>query len=160
MAWTTPPTWVVGEDITAADLQILSDNGNPTFASYTPSWTATTANPAIGNGTIAGGYWQAGKLVHFRASITMGTTTTYGTGTWQLTLPVTPKSNGRLPAVGTFADISAGSIYDARLYWTSTTTAVFAYLGASGLYTAVTSTAPFTWASTDVVAIEGWYEAA
>src|ERR1044071_1955961 len=48
--------------------------------SYTPTWTNSTTNPTIGNGTLSGAYIQVGKFVVFRVSIGMGSTTTFGTG--------------------------------------------------------------------------------
>jgi len=58
------------------------------FTAYTPTWTATTTNPTIGNGTIAGSYTQLGKLVIVEARLLAGSTTTYGAGNYIMSLPV------------------------------------------------------------------------
>lgn len=56
-------------------------------ASYTPTWTALTADPAIGDGTISGRYLLQGKWCEATGVIRMGVTTTYGTGLWRIGLP-------------------------------------------------------------------------
>jgi len=58
------------------------------WKTYTPAWTAATTNPVLGNGTLTGQYLQVGKTVHYRIVLTMGSTTTYGSGYYQLSLPV------------------------------------------------------------------------
>lgn len=57
------------------------------FVSYTPEWTAVTTNPTIGNGTIFGRWREFGDLVWVWASITIGSTTTLGSGFYSLSLP-------------------------------------------------------------------------
>lgn len=61
------------------------------FISYTPTWTGALANPTIGNGTITGSYTQFGKLVIAEARIDPGSTTTFGSGTYSMTVPVAMK---------------------------------------------------------------------
>jgi|SRR5882757_863645 len=90
MAWTPPRTWLAGERLTALlGNQQWRDNlkaiGDP-WTAYTPVLTGTT-NPVIGNGSLLGAYVLAGKLVHWRWSFTSGTTTTYGSGNYVITLP-------------------------------------------------------------------------
>lgn len=63
-----------------------------TFTSYSPTWTGATTNPVIGNGSISAKYVRMGDLVFAFGLITMGSTTTYGTGEWRLSLPVTSAS--------------------------------------------------------------------
>src|SRR5688572_28327966 len=92
MSWNDPRTWLAGEDPTAALLNLqLRDNlkaiGDP-WTAYTPTWTGTGTNPAIVNGTIGGRYLQAGKLVIGNFQIVMGSSTTFGTGSWLVGLPV------------------------------------------------------------------------
>lgn len=59
------------------------------WTSYSPTWTAATTNPVIGNGTLSGAYAVIGKTCHFRILMNSGTTTTYGSGVYTFTLPVT-----------------------------------------------------------------------
>lgn len=165
MAWTSPRTWVAAETVTAAlmnthvrdNLKALGD----AWTSWSPSWTAVTTNPAIGNGTISGAYMQAGKLVHFWAEITMGSTTTFGSGGWQLNLPVSEAAH-RWGFQGLLRDTSASSDFT---FIGSRTGASLLSLRcdpttAGNAIRNVTDTVPFTWASTDVLFLQGTYEAA
>lgn len=70
----------------------LAWTGN--WISYTPTWTATTTNPIIGNGSITGGYRRIGGQVDFWVNLQAGSTTTYGTGDYRISLPVTALNNG------------------------------------------------------------------
>src|SRR5262245_48492280 len=93
MAWTSPRTWVAGETVTASLLNThIRDNqlAISTWTNYTTSWTGTTTNPAIGNGTKTSAYIKAGDRVDFYISITMGSTTTFGSGIWAVTMPFAP----------------------------------------------------------------------
>lgn len=87
------------------------ETGNKSWSqawdSYTPAWTSTGTAPALGNGTLTGFYKQVGKTVHVRIVLTLGSTSTVGTGTYRLSLPVAPKVGGMLLAL--FKDASAGS---------------------------------------------------
>ena len=71
----------------------ITDNGtgNSVFIKsrvYTPAWTASVANPSIGNGSIRGRFSREGNLVNVQMDIRFGSTTTFGTGTWSFSLPV------------------------------------------------------------------------
>jgi hypothetical protein len=57
---------------------------------YTPAWTASGTPPVLGNGTLTGSYAQVGKLTFAAFTLTPGTTTTYGTGNYTVTLPAAP----------------------------------------------------------------------
>lgn len=161
MAWTAPSTWTAGATVTAAQLnQQLRDNlkaiGDP-WASYTPTWTAST-NPAIGNGAIAGKYIAAGKLTHYRIQVTMGSTTTYGTGNWNLTLPVAPAGLSTFAALGSASgyDVSAGNAFMLMPIFNGSSNLILINPSSAG----ASSTSPFTWASGDILSITGTYEAA
>lgn len=58
----------------------------PAMVTYTPTWTATTTNPTIGNGTLSGRYWQDGPTVRGVINLTIGSSTGLGSGNylWQL----------------------------------------------------------------------------
>lgn len=107
MAWSTPRTWVAGEIVTAAIMNVhVRDQFNAigsAWTSWTPAWTAATSNPAIGNGTIVGNYIQAGKLIIFRIIITAGSTTTFGTGAYSFTYPVAPVVTANASTAGNIA---------------------------------------------------------
>lgn len=54
---------------------------------FTPSWTSSGTNPAIGNGAIRGRYRRRGSEGQVRWHVKIGTTTTFGTAEWRLSLP-------------------------------------------------------------------------
>lgn len=86
-----PRTWVVGEVVTAALLnQEIRDQFNSMFAAwstYTPTWTGSTTNPVLNNGTMVGRYMKLGRTVVGHINLTAGSTTTYGAGNYNWTVP-------------------------------------------------------------------------
>lgn len=139
-----------GYDSTA----FLRDNG---WQSYTPTWTASTTNPSIGDGTLSGRYIQIGKLVYCQFTMRAGSTTTFGSGIWRFSYPVAPNAtNANLYQVGSvFAtDINVGSYYGITQYSGAT------YMGLHVNNVWVSATAPFTWANGDVLEVNVIYEAA
>lgn len=127
------------------------------WTSYTPTWSSSGTAVALGNGTITGSYTQIGDTVHFRVTLIMGTTTTYGTGVYSFTLPVTSTSVGNaVMAVGTSIvfDSSGGTYHTGTAKLASTTTAQVV-VDATGAV--LGQTAPVTFATSDQVGIEGTY---
>lgn len=61
----------------------------PSFA-YTPVWTGSVSNPAIGNGQLFGSYSRRGEDCRARLTLSVGATTTFGSGYFKFTLPYTP----------------------------------------------------------------------
>jgi hypothetical protein len=128
----------------------------PAWQAYTPTWASSGTQPAIGNGVITGRYVQTGKIVRVSVRILMGSTTTYGTGTYSISLPV----NAAQVAVGSsyLRDSSAGStghlvgnaVIDPALN-----------VGVINLFNVnaqVAATSPFTWANTDHMSFSVVYE--
>lgn len=129
-----------------------------TWTAYTPTWTTSGTSPAIGNGSITGAWTQIGKTVHFRAMISMGSTTSYGTGIWYIGLPANGASaSGFGLGVANCYDSSAGRRYVRPGVFQSPASVFLpdepaaSYVGATG---------PFTWAAGDYLAISGTYEVA
>lgn len=54
------------------------------WTAFTPTWTAVTTNPAIGDGTLTGLFKQNGGSIEFQLQMTAGSTTTFGSGYWSL----------------------------------------------------------------------------
>lgn len=162
MAWTSPATWTAGTVLNAAQLNTqVRDNfkaiGDP-WTAYVPQWLGATTNPVIGNGSIVAAYMQAGKLVHFRIRIVMGSTTTYGSGAWTFGLPVAAvlSTDSAIDCSVFLKDVSAPARYLRSAYLNTTT--LIAPCDAAGAL--VNSTSPFVWANTDILSIAGTYEAA
>lgn len=161
MVWSTPPTFVAGAALLASQLNTyLRDNlnaiGDP-WTTYTPVWGSSGTLPTLGNGTIEGNYAQAGKLVHFSIILTLGSTSTVGTGVYTLTLPVLPALPANT-AVGSahFFDASPAGYYQHVAYLTPTAS-VIALAGSGTRWNVTTPVAP---AVGDVISVNGSYEAA
>lgn len=166
MAWTSPRTWVAGEKPSAATMNAhIRDNLlaiGDAWTSYTPTWTGATTNPVLGNGTIVGKYLSAGKLTAFRITLTMGSTTTYGTGQWRLTLPVAPSSARWNFLAEVFDTSTASRLAGTAVYEAANSALALWSPGASagGFDRVVSVGLPITWATGDQVNISGVYEAA
>ncbi len=134
------------------------------WTAYTPTWSGITTNPALGNGSFSGSaYARVNKLIHFRIVLTMGTTTTYGTGGWRLTLPVAPLSTARQSFVADYLDAGTNG-WHGNAVWDNTASALVLYTPATTAgnpYRVVgNGNAPFTWGNGDQACIAGTYEAA
>lgn len=167
MAWTAPPTFVAGTTLAAADLNKLGGDltvlgaASASYGTAATVWTATSVNPVINNGTFVSTYRQDSKWVDVFIQITMGSTTTYGTGTWQIGLPVTAK-NTRWTVAGEAFDTSGPSEY--VVFGKPLTTSVLTIRTlpstAGNPLISVGSTAPMTWATGDILTLAFRYEAA
>lgn len=164
MVWTAPATWVAGAVHLAAQLnEQLRDNmkaiGDP-WTAFTPVWSCATTAPVLGNGTLVGAYAQAGKLTHFRFLLTAGSTTTFGTGQWRMTLPVAP-TNQRWTFQGD-GSIGAGAYLVRGIWDNSTSLLTLATPGttAGGADRVVNVTSPAAWGSGHTLSMSGVYEAA
>ncbi|MGW2837300.1 hypothetical protein ACWCWD_06265 [Streptomyces sp. NPDC001493] len=161
----SPRTWTVGETVTAAQLnQEIRDQ----FASildawtaYTPTWTAATTNPVLGNGTIVGRYLKVGRTMQIHIELTMGSTTTYGSGAWTISLPVAAASGSgtRVGVAHALGSIRVAGNTQVGATSTSITTFFPASTSVSNLSNAG-ATNPFTWAATNTLRIDLTYETA
>jgi hypothetical protein len=150
--------FVAGQDLTAA--QLNSAVGG-TWATWTPTWTGAVSNPAVGNATVSAGYTKVGKTIHYRITILMGTTTTYGSGRWAFALPEAAAS---YPGA-TGLTLWAGMAYALDAGTSNNIGATRVDSGATTLFlTNATfdwdATHPFTWTTSDLLVMNGTYEAA
>lgn len=128
-----------------------------TWTSYTPIWLGATTNPVLGNGSLVAAYKRldTSKTVHIRLRLVPGSTTTYGSGLWSLSLPV-----GLFPSaiqtINGFVGNDTGSArYPMGVYLNGTDGMFrFAINGTSG----VAPTVPFTWAASYQLVVNGTYE--
>ncbi|MFF3128501.1 hypothetical protein ACFVRD_40960 [Streptomyces sp. NPDC057908] len=161
---TDPRTWNAGEMVIAAMLNTeIRDQLNSMFgawSSYTPVWTAATTNPSLGNGSITGRYMKIGRTCHVRIDLTMGSTTTYGSGGWSLGLPVAASATGvQIGAAHAFQsqriaghiNIAAGATVGQVFF---PTTALPASMSSAS------ATVPVTWAAAGKLTIALTYETA
>ena len=129
-----------------------------TWQSYSPSWTGSVSNPNIGNGSISGQYSRVGDSVTFGVKITTGSSTTYGSGSWSISLPV-PAAAG-VDMVGTVmvGDATSTSAYSlGAAYIPAGSSTAGMYVGGKGDGALLTATFPQTWAQGDRLWVSGTY---
>lgn len=128
------------------------------WTDWTVAWASTGTQPAVGNATISGRYKTVGKLCFFFFSITMGSTTTYGTGTYSFSFPpgVTSFAGASSVAFG-FRDTSAATHTVGWSVYNSGSTAMDARPVGGNL---AGPTTPYTFAANDIIRAWGWVELA
>lgn len=159
MPYTVPRTWVAGETVTAA---LMNTHVRDQFRELGLAWTSYT--PTIGgwtraNGTSTGNFIEFGKFIIFRARYTVGSTDTISGGL-TMTLPVAAADAVIGDPVGTagLVDTSASSFRAWQILLNDVGGAAVRFRDATG--NALNPTTPFTWATGDVVSMNGSYEAA
>lgn len=143
--------FVNGTILPASDLNDAF--GATGWTTYTP----TTTNITIGNGTWASSYMQIGKTVHLKVRFTLGSTSAI-TGAATFSLPVTATGFGY-----GVANLNRGSNYPGISAISGTTNVVANAVNAAGTYAVLASTSatvPGTWAAADVISLSISYEAA
>jgi hypothetical protein len=135
------------------------DNG---WTAYTPQWTAASSNPAINNGTIEGYYKVIGKTCFVRGNIAMGSTTTFGSGEWYVSMPFTASHADAILMTVTLLD-NTTAWYNAIMAGARAGfnhKAPIQYQNTGGTAADVNATAPFTWTTSDRFIWNGSYEIA
>jgi hypothetical protein len=155
----------VGEVVTAALMnQEIRDQFNSMFAawtSYTPTWTAATTNPVLGNGTLVGRGIKWGRTQIYHINLVMGSTTTYGTGAYSFDVPAT-SANAGATLVGN-AQLVAAARWAGQSLVTpnaSTTTVFFSTNATTTTMTQMAGNAPVTLAAANQLRVTGIYETA
>lgn len=161
----TPRTWVVGEVVSAAMLnQEIRDQFNSMFAawtSYTPTWTSTSTAPVLGNGTLSGRYMKIGRNVLCQINLTVGSTTTFGSGNYSWSLPAAAASSGQA-TVGS-AMLLGTDRWNGTIVISSAAASVGAFFPITATNTRsdfCTATRPETLAATAQIRMTFLYEAA
>lgn len=111
--------------------------------SYTPSWTAASVNPTLGNGTITGSYQVINGVCYCSIDLTWGSGTSGGTGVWSFSLPVTPAMSTVL-GQGRITDAGANFLLCAA-FIVGSTLQVYSHTAAA----AAQATVPITWTTND-----------
>lgn len=128
------------------------------WQTYTPTWTAATTNPVLGNGTLTGRYTKIGKTIIAQIYLYIGSTTTLGSGTYNFSIPVAQNTtyinflNGDWNINDTGANNFAGGVRHGGV-----DKILLPYTGAP-FY--VGSAYPMTWATGDSLRIHFIYESA
>jgi hypothetical protein len=132
---------VVGNAGKSTETEVLS--------TFTPTWGASGTAPAIGNGLLQGIYSRQGNTVTASITLAPGSTTTYGTGTWTFSLPISNAANDSIGTLLAF-DTSTGT-YTTGVCNVLASASTAALLVASGATASWGATAPFTWATGDAL---------
>ncbi|NML55409.1 hypothetical protein HHL19_16700 [Streptomyces sp. R302] len=130
------------------------------WQSYNPAWTASVANPTLGNGSIAGEYSRVGDQVTFSAKITTGSSTTYGSGPWSISLPVQAAVTVDMIGNVMVGDATGTSLYSMGAAYIPAGGQT-ASLYAGGLHDGalISATFPQSWAAGDRLWVSGTYRA-
>lgn len=143
----------------------VSPTGFPDRFAFTPTWTSSGSAPSIGNGTFTGYFSMVGKKVYLRFKFVGGSSTTWGTGTYYITLPVTGYTGIAANdgfALNGYAEDSAVKGYSvdaARMLDTSKFYVLMTDTAAASV-SSWAQTGPFTWSTADYWSATGWYDAA
>jgi hypothetical protein len=129
------------------------------WANYVPVWSSSGTAPAIGNGTISGRWVQIGKTVYVKISLLFGTTTTFGTGGYSLSLPAAASTSVGSVGAGYLNDVSAGGggHYNG-IAVVRTVAPTVALILESSSHAQVSAVGPITWANTDAWTFSLTYE--
>jgi hypothetical protein len=159
------PSSAPSSDYQTANKKYVDDSVSPLGAwqSYTVSWTADTTNPSIGNGTLVGRYTQIGKTCILIIGLTMGSTTTYGSGNWSFSLPKTAKNTSGIIFYGVAHIRKLGTANYERIAQISpvistTVIKLFNDPTQGSNSSNISATVPFTWGDGDALGIEITYE--
>lgn len=156
---------ILDANVTNAKLATGAGEPGGVSQSYTPTITAPTTSPTLGNSTLTGFYKQIGKIVHANVQLTIGSTFSAGSGAYRFALPVAANTTN-IPLTtnfmlsGTILDISAsetGILTGAKLI-TSTTHEIIG--GKASSFGTINGGFPFTWATGDIISFGITYEAA
>lgn len=134
------------------------------WTSYAPTWGAASVSPNIGNGVITGRYFKVGRTIVTQIGLTLGSSTTTGTGDWSFTVPII---SANLTGLGQY--FWTGAVHMIRqgaaryngvaLLGTNTSNLAITVPNSGGDYI-VQGNFPATWAATDFFNISIVYESA
>lgn len=163
--------WRAGMSAGGSDQFAVDTSGNLTSANnmtmaawntYTPTWTTTGTAPALGNGTLSGRYCKNGRDVTLLITFLAGSTTTFGTGEFRFSLPVTQSSAVGASNFynGTAFGLDAGTAFHSGTSIIDNTSNFVRVAKGDGTLNFWGSAQPFTWGNTDSISIEIKYESA
>lgn len=158
----------------------IQAQGNPItdWSTFTPTWSSDGTLPVLNNGTISGRYRRNGDSIDVEYYLTPGNTTTFGTGTYTMSLPAglvidvsktAPNAldtNHQMEGTGWWGatDTAVANYTGTRVGFASTTALRFIWQNnASGTDTFWAATSPFTFGNGDFffakavdIPITGW----
>lgn len=142
------------------------DNGHTDFSAlgawlaYNPVWSSSGTQPALGNGILQGSWKRIGKVCHVRIRLTPGSTTTFGSGVWQFSLPFAAANIGGAEWFGTSKHNNGATTKLGAIVPTIAAAAANVIPVNGGDGSSVTATSPATWANGDNLKMQFTYETA
>jgi hypothetical protein len=130
---------------------IVVDPREAVQTNYTPTWTAASVNPTLGNGTLQGVYIKTGKRVDVQLYLVIGSTTTLGTGVWYFSLPFIPSTG--LAWIGSGLALISGTAFYVLAAQSMTDASGRMILTADGAGNQVSPTSPGAWPSNSYLAV-------
>lgn len=141
---------------------LTSGQSGSTWAWQTYVPTYGGGGITVGNGIVVAKWILIGKTVHFKYKLTFGSTTSISSSP-TITLPIASTNDYDISTgqIGNsqLLDSSATTAYPAFPLWGSATTFKLIGLDISNVRYEITATAPFTWATGDILFVTGMYEA-
>lgn len=151
----------VAQNVHLANATDISDLGTGSVVeghnvNFTPAWTGASTNPVLGNGSIREVYSRLGGSIRVELEVTIGSSTTLGTGAWLFSVPFAlgpsePNIGALAYGVGECTLIHTGtSDWTGQARLTGSSLKIY-YTSAATTTTGavVTGSAPFSWASGD-----------
>lgn len=163
-ASTRPGSPVEGQSIFETDTdKLLTNDGSNwvelgklnSWTQYTPTWTTTSTPPSLGNGTVTGRYHRMfGRTYFVQFFLQAGSTTTFGSGSFQFTLPSGIASVSNAPGSLYVSDTTGTPWIGVALCPASTVVTCFTNIATGDARSAaVSATSPFTWADADYLLV-------
>lgn len=158
----TVPTILAGDIPSGDDWKNVTDELTAISAAWT-SWVPTLTNMTLGAGTVTAKYRRVGKTLDWRFKFVLGAGSAMGTDP-AFSIPSGMTLSGDYTAAQDplgdvqLRDAGTNNYHGPALYGSSTTIAMFWWN--SSVLNGITSTAPFTWTSTDAIACTGRAELA
>ena len=153
----------LGPTVLTGSVTINESDITSAWESYTPDWRSNGGtDPDIGDGTIEGYYKVIGKTCFVRGNIAMGSTTTFGTDDWLISVPLTAAHPDAIQIGASLLD-DGTSWYNAQLngaYAGSPDRTIIQYNMAGGTASPISAIRPFIWAAGDRFVWNGSYEIA
>jgi hypothetical protein len=119
---------------------------------YTPTWTTSGTAPSLGNGTLTGEYYFRNGECIAKIKLTIGSTTSLGTGQWSFSLPFTSRADAVNNQGEAYAKL--GTVFrGGESVNVPNTNTVIALVGDSQS-NFVTNAVPGAWANTDYLNIK------
>lgn len=149
----SPDGLVMKNQAGVESLKLDPVTGTIAFTDYTPVWSSTGTAPAIGNGSITGKYIRIGDLCIGYCAVLMNSTTTYGTGDYKFSLPLsTDEPSDQSLGNAILVDNGVGH-FDAGVLKYDADNIQLVYQNGR-----ITNTNPFTFTTSDKIRIKFMYK--